>query len=206
MELARVAHNPARRKAIFADMPSHSSTEPLIVELWTELLLRLGRNYQLLSSRGGSRLTAAMASAPAQSVQDSHAIPIKSGDILRPAVRQRSRFSAILQNLLDGPARMQPPVAVAVQRIELTAKELKPKTVEQVWSLGTGVVGRLEATPSGKAFVDEGRIAVESVEGWVQSLYTLTGTEWAEQSVGRSRPDPEKMEWIIDSEWPGEAH
>jgi hypothetical protein len=194
MELLRVVNTPSRRKVIFADDSSKSST--LINELWQALLLSLGRSFQILSARGAPRRSPifAPASAPpkaATSGPDPRAIAIKQADIFRPVVKQKSTFSLALHNVLDGPIRPTPPAPVA--KVGEAAMFVRQRAVKGAEEVQARVAGRIEANPVGNKMVTEARGFSERTFGW-------EGRTWAGRKVEEALPDAESVQWIIDSE------
>ena len=183
MEVRRVVHNPARRKAIFNDI---SQSPPLTHQIWQGLLLHLGRTNYALVTRGGSRpLTASPAprSAPAP---DPRAIPIKQADIFRPAVKKPSTFGL---SLLDGPVRAMPPEQVL--RAAQKAVQIEGKAAEQVKQLQGRALEKIEGTETGHKVLDEAQSRLSAVYEWA-------GEDWAGRSVERSLPDREIIQHVID--------
>jgi hypothetical protein len=184
MELLRISHDPVRRETIFSDI----SKTPLTHEIWTELLLHLGRVNHNLVTRGGSRPLTTSAVPQAVKPPDPRAIPIKQADIFRPVVKKPTTFGL---SLLDGPVvRAVPPEPV--MRATQATMQIEGKAVEKAKKLQSEVVGRIEATPTGHTALGE-------AAGWIDAVYGWVGGEWARRSVERSLPDPDVFRLIVDS-------
>ncbi|RXK41646.1 hypothetical protein M231_01146 [Tremella mesenterica] len=184
MELVRISSIPSRRQAIFPDMTSKDS---LTLDLIQELLLLLGKQYSLLSSRGlPTRSITPVVKAP---TQDSHSISLKSGDIFRPAPKQKSVLQSALKSVLDGPIRSTPPEPVL--RAQALGKQVGQKAVERIEGLEREVIGKIEDVPVGRAVVGEAK-------GLWEGLYSWGGKEWARRRVEIALPEPVVLKRLVD--------
>ncbi|ORX40202.1 nucleoporin protein Ndc1-Nup [Kockovaella imperatae] len=188
MELVRISRDSARRKAIFADI----SKQPVLThELWQALLLHLGSAHQTLSIRGGSTASSTAPAVQPRPIRDSHTIALKSADIFRPAVKQRSTIASTLQHVLDGPPQNHPAASQAVVRAEEIAKAMEAKAVGQVKGATEQVIGRIEGTQVGAQVITEAR-------GWLDGMNDWAGRVWADRQVTAALPEISKTLWIID--------
>ena len=185
MELRRIVHTPARRKAIFTDL---SKTPPMIYELWQELLLHLGEIHLRLASRNGVPRPLVTASGPR--IAHPNAIPIRSGDIFRPVIRSKSGLALTLQSLLDGPVQ---PLPHPVARVQQATKAITSQAVAQVGHVQKEAVERLESTPTG-------HLVIEEAKGFLADIYGWYGAEWACRRVSAAISDYSVIPLIIDSE------
>ncbi|EIW73621.1 hypothetical protein TREMEDRAFT_59795 [Tremella mesenterica DSM 1558] len=184
MELVRISSIPSRRQAIFQEMTSKDS---LTLDLIQELLLLLGKQYSLLSSRGlPTRSITPVVKAP---TQDSHSISLKSGDIFRPAPKQKSVLQSALKSVLDGPIRSTPPEPVL--RAQALGKQVGQKAVERIEGLEREVIGKIEDVPVGRAVVGEAK-------GLWEGLYSWGGKEWARRRVEIALPEPVVLKRLVD--------
>jgi len=186
MELLRVVHDKPRREIIFLDI---SRSPVLTHEIWQELLLQLGRQYQHLSTRGGSlsssRPVPVQASGP-----DPRAIQVRQADVFRPSAKPKSGLQSAIENVLDGPIEPTPPQVINAERkvLEVGAKPLKQ--IEGLLEVG---LEKVESTRTGE-------VIVQTSLGMKQDVQQWTGKEWARRNVRNSLPEPEVIRWIIDSE------
>ncbi|ODN95784.1 hypothetical protein L198_04402 [Cryptococcus wingfieldii CBS 7118] len=181
MELLRVAHIPASRKALFDNI----SRSPIpVLALWQDLLLHFGTVHHTLITRGSiSRpLTPAQPSTPSSA----HAIPIKQGDIFRPQPKAKSS-SFNLKAAFDGPIRPSAPPPAVAENISKVG-DLAKKRIGEAQGMA---LGRIEATGVGASFVGEARVARRDVHEWA-------GREWARRSVRVVLGDAVIVQRVID--------
>lgn len=196
MEMLRVAHEPARRKAIFADVSNYASSPVLTHVLWQELLLVLGRTNHRLSTRAG-RSSASGPAPAARPVQDARSITVKQGDIFRPVQKKKSSYGlSLLQNAVDGPIRAAPPQPVL--KIEEAAGKAQIKAIEGAKGVQQSIVARIEGIEGAGEVIGK---AKGSWQSWRDSTYAWEGGEWARRNVDLYIPNREIASWIIDSEF-----
>lgn len=184
MELARIVHDPVRRKAMFSDI---SKTTPLTHDIWQQLLLHLGRaNYKSVT-RGGSRPLASPTAQQTVKTPDPRAIPIRQAEIFRPVIKKASSYGL---SLLDGPTQAVPPEPVL--KLSQRAMHIEGVAIERAKQLQHQVVGRIEATPTGHTVLDE-------TQGWIDASHAWAGMEWARRNVQRALPDPDATRLIVES-------
>lgn len=190
MELLRIAHNESRRKAIFSDV----ATSPfLVLEIWQELLLIVGRAHYALATRhmvdGSGERAVRTTAQPSQ--PDPRQIALKQGDIFRPAQKPKSAVTSVLQTVLDGPASASPPAAV-LQAMR-SAADLKAKAIKEADGVQAQVMGRIEAMPVGS------RVASQA-KGMSQGISGLVGRSWAQRKVRLVVPNLTPAKRAVDRE------
>nr|XP_018262516.1 uncharacterized protein I303_05533 [Kwoniella dejecticola CBS 10117]OBR84674.1 hypothetical protein I303_05533 [Kwoniella dejecticola CBS 10117] len=174
MELLRISHVPAHRKALFSDI---SNSPNLTTELWQELLLQLGRINSRLSAPLPTASTGTAPPPAKPAVPNPRAIPIKQGDIFKPIAKKQSTYG--LKEILDGPVGQAPPEPVA------KVAQVGTLAIKKAEEVQNHVVGRIEATPIGGNVLSEAR-------GWRQGLYDWLGREWAIRGLRSNARD-----WLL---------
>lgn len=170
---------------IFDDI---SRTPVLTHEIWQELLLQLGRQYQHLSTRGGYLISSRP--APVQpSGPDPSAIQVKQADVFRPTTKPKSGLQSTIQSVLDGPIEPTPPQVINAER---TVLQVGAKPLKQIEGLLGQGLGKVESTRTGGVIVQTSLGMREEVHQWI-------GKEWTRRNIRISLPDPEILRWIIDS-------
>lgn len=194
MELLRIANIPERRKALFNDIPLNTQTD-LTTSIWQELLIHLGRINQTLSTRGGTRTSARPVPAPSASRggPDARAIPLQSGAIFRPAIKQKSALESMFTNVLDGPIQPTPQVVNKVKQIE-------GKVEEKGQIAGQKALEWIERKPV------SGPVLKNSTSWLDSNIWSQIGRVWAERNIEVSLGDMEIAQKIIDSGSPAFIH
>lgn len=187
MELLRVVHNKERRRAIFSETATNSQID-LTSAIWQELLIQLGRVNQTLSSRGGTRVAARLAptSVPASRPSDARAIPLQSGAIFRPAIKQSSGLQTFFTGVMDGPIQATPQAVKKIQQIE-------SKGEEKAQAAAQGALEWVERKPI------SGPVLKQSTSWLDENIWSIAGREWARRSIGLSLGDMILAQRIIES-------
>lgn len=188
MELLRVVHSRDRRKRIFEEVANNTQSD-LTTSLWQELLIHLGRVNHTLSTRGGARIAArpAVSAAPVSRPSDTRAIPLQSGAIFRPAIKNQSGLQSFFTNVLDGPIQAAPQPIKKVQQTEAKGEE-KARAAAQgalEW------VERKEIT---------GPVIKQSTTWLNSNVWSLVGRDWARRSIVASLDGMIVAQRIIESE------
>lgn len=185
MELLRIAHLPERRKALFSDIPLNSQTD-LPTAIWQELLIHLGRINQALSTRGGTRTSTRPPAAPPASRSDARAIPLQSGAIFRPAVKQKSAIESMFTSVLDGPIQPTPQIVNKV-------KEIEGKVEKESQIAGQKALEWIERKPV------SGPVLKNSTTWLDSNVWSQIGRVWAKRNIELSLGDMVIAQRIIDS-------
>ena len=188
MELLRVVHSKERRKAIFSEVSTNSQTD-LTTAIWQELLIHLGRVNQTLSTRGGTRVATrpAPSSVPASRPSDARAIPLQSGAIFRPAVKQQSGLQTFFTGVMDGPIQATPQAVKKIQQIE-------HKGEEKAQAAAQGALEWVERKPI------SGPVLKQSTSWLDENVWSVAGKEWARRSIALSLGDIILAQRIIEGE------
>ncbi|ODN74534.1 hypothetical protein L202_06907 [Cryptococcus amylolentus CBS 6039] len=181
MELLRVAHIPASRKALFDNI----SRSPVpVLALWEDLLLHFGTVHHTLITRGST--SRPLTPAQPSTSSSAQAIPIKQGDIFRPQPQAKSS-SFNIKAAFDGPIRPSAPPPAVAKEISKVG-DLAKKRIGEAQGMA---LGRIEATGVGASFVGEARVARRDVHEWA-------GREWARRSVRVVLGDAVIVQRVID--------
>lgn len=188
MELIRIVHSPERRKVIFSDVATNAQPD-LTTALWQELLVHLGRVNQTLVTRGGTRVATrpAPSSVPASRPSDARAIPLQSGAIFRPSIKNQSGLQTFFTSVLDGPIQATPQTIKKVQQIEGKGEE-KAKEVAR---------GALEWAER-KSIA--GPVLKQSSTYMEEHFWNQVGREWTRRHVALSLGDFALARRIIESQ------
>jgi hypothetical protein len=187
MELLRIVHVQEKRKIIFADTTTNSQPD-LTTAIWQELLIHLGRINRSITTRGGTRsLSRPVPSAARQPTSDTRAIPLQSGAIFRPAIKQGSGIQSMLKNVLDGPIQPVPP------QIANKAKQIEGIVEKQTEKAAQGALEWVERKPvSGPV--------LKNSASWLDSrVWSQLGREWARRNVVLCLGDMVLAQRIIES-------
>jgi len=187
MELLRIVHIQDRRKVIFADTATNSQPD-LTTAIWQELLIHLGRINQSITTRGGTRsLSRPITSAARPTTSDTRAIPLQSGAIFRPAIKQGSGIQSMFKNVLDGPIQPVPP------QIANKAKQIEDIVEKQTEKAAQGALEWVERKPV------SGPVLKNSAT-WLDSrVWSQLGREWARRNVVLCLGDMVLAQRIIES-------
>jgi len=188
MELLRIVHIQDKRKVIFADTATNSQPD-LTTAIWQELLIHLGRINQSIITRGGTRsLSRPITSATRPPSSDTRAIPLQSGAIFRPAIKQGSGIQSMFKNVLDGPIQPVPP------QIANKAKQIEGIVEKQTEKAAQGALEWVERKPvSGPV--------LKNSASWLDSrVWSQLGREWARRNVVLCLGDMVLAQRIIESE------
>jgi hypothetical protein len=188
MELLRIVHVQEKRKIIFADTATNSQSD-LTTAIWQELLIHLGRINQSITTRGGTRsLSRPVPSTARQPTSDTRAIPLQSGAIFRPAIKQVSGIQSMFKNVLDGPIQPVPP------QIATKAKQIEGIVEKQTEKAAQGALEWVERKPvSGPV--------LKNSASWLDSrVWSQIGREWARRNVALCLGDMVLAQRIIESE------
>lgn len=191
MELLRIVHVQEKRKIIFADTATNSQPD-LTTAIWQELLVHLGRINQSITTRGGTRsLSRPVPSAARQPTSDTRAIPLQSGAIFRPAIKQGSGIQSMFKNVLDGPIQPVPP------QIANKAKQIEGIVEKQTEKAAQGALESLE-------WVERKPVSgpvLKNSASWLDSrVWSQIGREWARRNVVLCLGDMVLAQRIIESE------
>ncbi|KAL7423217.1 hypothetical protein Q5752_002517 [Cryptotrichosporon argae] len=182
-EVQRVAHLPARRKALFADL---SRSPPPLRELWHALLLDLARAHAALAPP-----RAAAAPRPATPPADRHSIALKQADIFRPVSRQKSMLALAVQGVLDRPGTASVTVATPAlpgqARAIAGAKKIETAVAKSI----EGPVAHAKAAPVVKRSLGLYHTAAGAATAW-------TAQTWARRSVRTRVPEPDRLARLVD--------
>jgi hypothetical protein len=187
MELLRIVHVQEKRKIIFADTATNSQPD-LTTAIWQELLIHLGRINQSITTRGGTRsLSRPVPSAARPPTSDTRAIPLQSGAIFRPAIKQGSGIQSMFKNVLDGPIQPVPP------QIANKAKQIEGIVEKQTEKVAQGALEWVERKPvSGPV--------LKNSASWLDSrVWSQLGREWARRNVVLCLGDMVLAQRIIES-------
>jgi hypothetical protein len=187
MELLRIVHVQDKRKIIFADTATNSQPD-LTTAIWQEMLIHLGRINQSITTRGGTRsLSRPVTSAARPPTSDTRAIPLQSGAIFRPAIKQGSGLQSMFKNVLDGPIQPVPP------QIANKAKQIEGIVEKQTEKAAQGALEWVERKPvSGPV--------LKSSATWLDSrVWSPLGREWARRNVVLCLGDMVLAQRIIES-------
>lgn len=183
-----MVHNKERRKAIFSETATNSQTD-LTTAIWQELLIHLGRVNQALSTRGGTRVTSrpTPTSVPAARPSDARAIPLQSGAIFRPAVKQSSGLQTFFTGVMDGPIQATPQALKKIQQVE-------SKGEEKAQAAAQGALEWVERKPI------SGPVLKQSTSWLDENVWSVAGQEWARRCIGLSLSDMILAQRIIEGE------
>lgn len=173
---------------IFNDVATNSQPD-LVTSLWQELLIHLGRVNHTLSTRGGTRVAArtAPSAAPVSRPSDARAIPLQSGAIFRPAIKQQSGLQSFLTSALDGPIQATPNAVKKVQLIEAKAEQ-------KAQGAAQGALEWVERKPISEP------VLRQSTSWLDENVWSLVGKEWARRSIGFSLSEMIVAQRIIEGE------
>lgn len=187
MELLRIVHIRDKRKLLFADTATNSQPD-LTTAIWQELLVHLGRVNQTITTRGGTRTAMRPASTSARlPASDTRAIPLQSGAIFRPAVKQRSGLQSMFTNVLDGPIQPTPQIVNKAKQIESDLEKRTEKAAQ-------GALEWVERKPV------SGPVLKKSTTWLDSQVWSQLGREWARRNVVLSLGDMVLAQRIIESE------
>jgi len=187
MELLRIVHVPEKRKNIFADTATNSQPD-LTTAIWRELLIHLGRINQSITTRGGTRSRSRpVASAARPTTSDTRAIPLQSGAIFRPAIKQGSGIQSMFKNVLDGPIQPVPP------QIANKAKQIEGIVEKQTEKAAQGALEWVERKPV------SGPVLKNSATWLDNRVWSQLGREWARRNIVLCLGDMVLAQRIIES-------
>lgn len=188
MELLRIVHIQDKRRTLFSDTPTNSQPD-LTTAVWQELLIHLGRINQQITTRGGTRSASRPIASSTRPVRsDTRAIPLQSGAIFRPAIKQGSGLQSVFKNVLDGPIQPIPPQIVnKAQQIEDIVEKRTEKAAQ-------GALEWVERKPV------SGPVLKNSTT-WLDSrVWSQLGREWARRNVALCLGDMVLAKRIIERE------
>ena len=187
MELLRIVHIQEKRRILFSDIPTNSQTN-LTTAIWQELLVHLGRVNQQITTRGGTRSASRpVAAATRSTTSDTRAIPLQSGAIFRPAIKQTSGIQSMFKTVLDGPIQPVPP------QIVNKAKQIEDIVEKRTEKAAQGALEWVERKPV------SGPVLKKSTT-WLDSrVWSQIGREWARRNVVMCLGDMVLAQRIIES-------
>jgi hypothetical protein len=188
LELLRIAHSPEKRKIVFADTATNSQLD-LTTAIWQELLIHLGRINQTLTTRGGTRTSSrpAASSAPRSAPSDTRAIPLQSGAIFKPAIKQKSGLQTIFTSALDGPIQPTPQIVNRAKQIEGVVEKKTEKAAQEALEW-------VERKPV------SGPVLKKSTTWLDSNVWSQLGREWARRNIVLCLGDMVLAQRIIESE------